>query len=182
MRKRIFWIENCTSGHSTGPKSDQKTSLETHFGIKIQSNASPQHLLDASPRPKLVSGRLSPLFRSSGAASKTYVFLKETIDFPFSEGRRNERPGGNYWEPQCALSPRPPIPSKDRTFPIPYPPVSPTRRPALRGRRIREGCAHFRRPQGSIAVCTGPGVRRKHVFILGSGTGNSIPRESTVHS
>ena len=111
-------------------------SLETHFDIKSQSNSSPKHLLGASPRPKLVSGRLSPLFRSSGAASKTYVFLKETIDFPFSEGGRNVRPAGNPWGLQCALSPRPPIPSKDRTFPIPYPPVSPTRRPALRGRRI----------------------------------------------
>ena len=67
---------------------------------------------------------------------KTYVFLKETIDFQFSDGGRNWRPAGNSLELQCALSPRPPIPSKDRTFPIPYPPVSPTRRPALRGRRI----------------------------------------------
>ena len=124
-------------------------SLETHLGIKSQPNLSPEHLLGASPRPKLVSGRLSPLFRSSGATSKTYVFIKETIDFPFSEGKRNRRRAGNTWEPQCALSPLPPIPSKDRTFPIPYPPVSPTRRPALRGRRIREGCAHFRRPQGT---------------------------------
>ena len=79
--------------------------------------------------------------------SKTYVFLKETIEFPLSESARNRRPGGNCLEPQCALSPRPPIPSKDRTCPLPHPPVAPTRRPALRGRRIREGCAHCRRTQ-----------------------------------
>ena len=48
------------------------------------------------------------------------------------------------------------------------------------GRRIREGCAHFRRPQGSVGVCTCPGMRRSHGLVLGSGTGNSIPRESHV--
>ena len=113
---------------------------------------------------------------------KIYVFLEETIDFPLSEGGRNGRPRGNCFEHQCALSPRPPIPFKDRTFPIPYPPITPTRRPALRGRRIREGCAHFRRPQGSIAVCTGVGVRRKLMLILGTGLGNSIPRETNFRA
>ena len=75
--KTKIWIENYTSGRSPEPKSDQKTSLEPHVGIQNQSSASPQHLLGASPRPKLVSGRLSPLFGSSGAASRT----SQNLDF-----------------------------------------------------------------------------------------------------
>ena len=76
-------MDKYTSGHSPGPKSDRKMYLETHFDIKNQSNSSPEHLLRASPRPKLVSGRLSPIFRSSGAASRT------SQNFVFHSGNNN---------------------------------------------------------------------------------------------
>ena len=72
-------------------------------------------------------------------SSKTYVFLKETIEFPLSKVARNRHPGVNPFVLQSPLRPRAPDTLKVHTFLIFAPPLAPTRRPALRGRRIWAG-------------------------------------------
>ena len=112
--------------------------------LAVESTPGPQKMLQRAPSGSPTSSKGAPELSQPpvqgvppppSGSPKTYVFIKERVEFPLSKVARNRHPGVHSLEHQCALSPRAPDTLKVHTFLIFAPPLAPTRRPALRGRR-----------------------------------------------